>query len=201
MKRILTFAVVTGLFLTAPAPSSAAPILVTLDTSPLAGMELALGLVLVDNNVASNTVTLSDVDFGGGAAVAGTADCLSPACAGDLTGVVTLSDLDFLVVFSQQFLAGSTLSFVLNATNEYLDGIPDNFGMFICDGGFTTCSDAMLLLDLGGSLVLSGAPELGLDAPIVTTTAVPEPGTLVLLLIGTAAATLRRQLITASAKP
>lgn len=193
MKCILTFIVVTGLFLTAPALSSAAPILVTLDTSPLTGTQ-ALGFVLVDSNAGSNTVTLSDFDFGGGAAVAGTDACLpgSPACTGDLTGVVTLSDFDFLVMFSQQFEPGSALSFVLNATDEYLGGIPDNVGMFVCDGGFTTCSEAMLSLDLGGSFVLTGAPDLGLDAPVGTTVPVPEPATMLLLGTGLAAAAAKR---------
>jgi hypothetical protein len=115
---------------------------------------------------------------------------------------VTLEDLDFQIFFTQQFSAGSMLSFVLSTTNNFAPGTPDQFAMYLCDSSLSACysddlaTGAMLLLDLtGGSLspssfVLHGAGAQGLSAPVVS--AAPEPGTLILLGGGIAALVARR---------
>jgi hypothetical protein len=189
----------------------AGPLTITLDTSPLSGTQtLLFGLTNFD--ASSNTVLLSDFAFGGGSAVAASADCTlggafsGVGCSGDLTTGVTLEDLDpTAAFFVQQFEAGTSLSFVLDATNNFTGPVPDQFAMFVCDAALSTCysddaSGALLLLDLvGGSLspasfVLFGASQEGLPAPVVTvTTTTPEPGTLWLFAAAAAAAARRRQ--------
>jgi hypothetical protein len=186
----------------------AAPIMITLDTSSLSGTQtLILGLTNFD--ASSNTVLLSDFAFGGGSAVGGSADCTlggvfgGSGCSGDLTSGVTLEDLDpTAALFSQQFEAGATLSFVLNATDSFTGPVPDQFSMFACDTALTCYSDdasgALLLLDLvsplsPASFVLFEASSKGLPAPVVSVTSpVPEPGTLWMLAAGVAAAASRR---------
>ena len=210
MKLIRRLAVLAVPVLMFGANVQAAPITVALDTSPLSGTQtLVFGLTNFDSS--SNTVLLSDFAFGGGSAVAGSADCTlggfvgGSGCSGDLTSGVTLDDLDpTAAFFSQQFEPGATLSFVLNATDNFTGPVPDQFAMFVCDAALTCYSDdasgALLLLDLVGgprspaSFVLFGASPQGLPAPVVSVTApVPEPGTLWLLAVGAAAAARRRR--------
>jgi len=155
---------------------------------------------------------LSAFDFGGGSAVSGSQDCtfgglLSGAgCSGDLTSGVTLDDVDVAALFTQQFEAGSMLSFLLTATNNYTGPVPDQFALYLCDATINNCysddgSGALLLLDLvggtlsPGSFVRFGASGQGLDAPTVTAVVpVPEPGTLLLLASGLAVAGRVRRL-------
>lgn len=194
--------------------ANAAPFQVTLDTSQLAGVH-TLGFGLTNFDPAFNIVSLSEFDFDGGSAVAASEDCTlggffsGDGCSGNLSAGVTLTDVDPIAAFfTQQFNAGSSLSFVLNTTNEFSGAsIADRFGMFLCDGSLTTCySDdanigAMLLLDLSGgtlsssSFVTFAATLQSLDAPIVTeitANTVPEPGTMVLLGSGVIAVVCRR---------
>ena len=180
--------------------------LVFVDTSPLSGIQ-TIGFGLTNSDGTANTVSLSDFDFGGGSAVSGSEDCtfgglLSGAgCSGDLTSGVTLDDVDVAALFTQQFEAGSSLSFVLTSTNNYTGPVPDQFAMYLCDATISTCysddgSGALLLLDLVGgplspaSFVRFGASGEGLDPPTVTAAAVPvpEPGMLLMLFTGLSAA-------------
>jgi hypothetical protein len=203
MKRLLKVSALTAILLLPAVPASGDAMLVTLDTSPLSGTQ-TLVFGLLNFNGASNSVSLSDFNFDGGAEVAGSEDCTfggtfsGLGCSGDLTSRVDLEDVDPTgAFFTQQFIPGPSLSFVLTATNNFAGGTPDTFAMFLCDSGLTTCySDdatvnALLSLDLtGGTLTPSrfvtfGAALQGLDAPVVTPfeepTAVPEPATLLLL--------------------
>jgi len=182
------------------ASARASSILIHVDTSPLSGIQ-TLGFGLTNSDGSANTVSLSAFDFGGGSAVSGSEDCtfgglLSGAgCSGDLTNGVTLDDVDVAALFTQQFAAGSMLSFLLTSTNNYTGPVPDQFALYLCDATISTCfsddeSGALLLLNLvGGTLSPSsferfGASSEGLDAPTVTAVPVPEPGTLLLLLTG-----------------
>ena len=202
----LRIAISAGLFV-ALATTARADFLVTLDTSPLSGTHtLAFGLN--NSNSASNSVALTDFSFGGGSALSGTEDCTfggaltGVGCSGALNSQVALDDLDFQIFFTQQFSTGSMLSFVLSATNNFAPGTPDQLAMYLCDSSLSACysddlaTGAMLLLDLtGGSLsptsfILHAAGDQGLSAPVVS--AVPEPGTLILLGGGLAALVARR---------
>src|SRR5687767_2601247 len=180
--------------------AQAGSILVTLDTSPLSGIQ-TLMFGLTNSDGVPNTVALSSFDFGGGSAVAGSVDCTlgglfsGLGCSGDVTSGVTLEDVDVAAFFTQQFQPGPTLSFLLTSANNHSGPVPDQFAMYLCNATISTCysddgSGALLLLDLvGGTLspsnfVRFGASVEGLDAPMVAPVPVPEPGTLPLLLSG-----------------
>jgi len=167
-----------------------------------------LGFGLTNSDGSANTISLSAFDFGGGSAASGSEDCtfggfLSGAgCSGDLTSGVTLDDVDVAALFTQQFEAGSMLSFLLTSTNNYSGPVPDQFAMYLCDATISTCysdevSSALLLLNLVGgplspsSFVRFGASGEGFDAPTVTAVPVPEPGTLLLMLTGGLSVALR----------
>ena len=214
IKRILTSAALTVALVLVAAAARADAIRVTLDTSPLSGPQI-LAFGLTNFNGASNTVALADFTFDGGNAIAGSEDCTfggtfsGLGCSGDLVSGVTLEDLDpTAAFFTQQFNPGLSLSFVLTATNDSGGGVPDQFALALCDGGLTTCysddaSGALLLLDFSGgtlsvsSFVTFGASLQNLDAPVVTpvvdTTAVPEPATVLLLGGGIATAVVRQR--------
>jgi hypothetical protein len=197
-KSLFHLAVVTLAVLLPASRANAAAFLVSLDTPVLSGPQ-ALVFGLTNFNSASNLFSVDTFDFGGGGAVTGSDDCTlggafsGLGCAGNLTGGVTLQDLDPIgVFFTQLFNPGSRLSFVLNTSNDFAGGVPDQFAMSVCDASFSNCysddvTGAMLLLDIAGgaqspaSFARFGASLQGLSAPTVTVQAVPEPGTLLLL--------------------
>ena len=211
MKQTLRLVILALPLLTFSSTAAAAPFTVTLDTSSLSGTQtVVFGLTNFDSS--SNAVFLSDFAVGGGSVVAGSADCTlggafsGLGCSGDLTSGVTLEDLDpTAAFFSQQFEPGSSLSFQLDATNNFTGPVPDQFGFFVCDATLSACysddaSGALLLLDLvggtlsPGSFVLFGANLEGLAAPVVTAAVpAPEPGVLLLFATGAATAAARRR--------
>lgn len=167
---------------------------VTLNTTPLSGTQtLAFGLTDGDG-VANNTVSLSSFHFGGGAAV-GSPSYSGSGISGNLGSTVAMTDSGFSALFSQQFNAGSSLSFILTTTNNFAGGTPDAFAMYVCDSTLSTCysddasTTAMLVLNLNGttltpgSFILNGASAQGLFAPVVSvvTVSTPEPSSLLLL--------------------
>jgi hypothetical protein len=176
---------------------------VSLNTASLSGIqEIAFGLTDGDG-VVDNTVSLSDFNFGSGSAIAGTNDCTfrgtlsGLGCSGELRSGITLKDSGFQALFTQDFKAGSSLSFLLDATNNFAGGTPDTFAMYICDTSFNCYSDdtstgALLVLGLNGasqlaaSLTVNAATAEGLYAPAVSPLpgTVPEPSSVTLLGCG-----------------
>ena len=188
-----------AVFYSLPAHAS---ILITVDTTAFGSDPIAVGFTLVSGDGSVNTVTLSGFDFGGGAAVPGTADCSlgGNSCSGDLEASVVLQDLDPTVVFSQLFSPGSAFSFLLDSSNAISGPVPDQFAMFICSAticGSDDPSGALLKLDLVGgeitpaSFQMFGFAEFQVAAPVAT--AVPEPSTVLLIGAGIIAAAHRRR--------
>jgi hypothetical protein len=183
---------------------------VTLDASQLAASyagPFALDFELVGSN--GNTITLSGFSFGGGSAGPGSA-VLTGGTSGDLGTIVSLNDsANFFSDFNQQFTPGGTLSFTVDSTlvAPPVGGSPDNFSMVIfsaydpVDGynPFTgtggtpiattdpSGSDTFFNLDVNGpgSTTASGFSGANGDIPItVTTSAVPEPSSGMMMLFG-----------------
>jgi hypothetical protein len=166
------------------AASSAATFDVNFNTGPLTGTQ-TLAFALTDGaGVNDNTVTLTNFAFGGETA-GGAPTYQGSGISGDLAGGVTLTDKDFLELFSQPFHPGSSLSFRFTTTDSFSGGSPDAFQMYLCDATFTTCysddpvTSSLLTLQLTGtplttsSVVLNGASAQRLNSPSVTS--VPEP--------------------------
>ena len=197
MKRVCTFVVLMGLAVLAAARSSKADSFnVSLDTSSLSGTQ-TLAFELTDGDgVVDNSITLTNFSLGGGS-VAAPADYLgTTGVSGDIASGISMDDSSLsIAIFTQQFNPGSSLSFLLNTTNNFAGGAPDGFVMLLCDAALDTCysddpSGADLILPLGGSpltpasFTLTPASAQGLPAPVVTTTSgnsVPEPSSLLLL--------------------
>jgi hypothetical protein len=110
----------------------------TLNTTPLIGNAagpLSLDFQLVGTG--NNTVTLSNFQFGGGAAdTLGTGPFDGPinGASGSLHTSVTLNDgAAFFNEFTQAFTPGSTLSFQVRLTTNVVTPTPDQFSFGILD--------------------------------------------------------------------
>jgi len=217
MNRMIRVIGLMVLMLVAGVPSAMADdFSVTLNTSSLSGTTQTFVFTLTDGDGAvDNTVTLSDFAFGGGNA-SGSPDYLgSTGVSGDLGSSVTLDDSSLgTAIFTQQFSAGSSLSFNLATTDLDSGATPDAFAMEICSASLSECysddpggSGAMLILNLTGGtpspsdFILFGATDQNLPAPVVTagetggdgnggnggeggTTTTPEPSTIGLMASG-----------------
>jgi hypothetical protein len=169
----------------------------SLNTSSLSGTQTIVFGLTDGDGFADNNVALSGFNFGNGSAK-GSPTYVGSGVSGDLTSGVAIDDRDFSSLFEQQFSVGSSMSFLLTATNVIASGTPDTFAFFVCDATLSTCysddmsSGALLVLNLTGgtlspgSFILNGASDQGLPAPVVTasTSSVPEPSSLLLLASG-----------------
>lgn len=182
---------------------------VTLNTIPLIGDSAApfyLDFQLNDGSgiaFGNNTATLSNFDFGGGAA-AGPPNPTGGA-SGDLTTSVTISDTEFLNEFYQEFTPGATLKFrVQLTTNDEGGPTPDQFSFAILDNSLsqiptTDIGGALFTVDLAANPSISTFSNVTLGAPNLS--AVPEPSSA--LMLGLAALMLPgyRYLRSSRAKP
>jgi hypothetical protein len=111
---------------------------VTLDSAPLVGHPAGpfyVYLEFIDGSGvgdANNTVTVSDVNFGGGSALGN--PLLFGGATGSLETGVSITDSSFTNIFGEQFAPGLELSFSLGLTsNDDSGGIPDGFTFFLLD--------------------------------------------------------------------
>jgi hypothetical protein len=198
-KCVLKGAVVASLFFAAATARADAMFSVSLDTSSVAGMTEQVVFELIDGDgVIDNSVLLAAFGLGGGT-IAGAADYFgTTGVSGDLGSSVSTNDSGGFAVLAQLVTFGSSFSFQLTASNNFLgSGSPDAFSMALYTPDFRACysddqvSCVLLQLDLTGgtlspaSFVLNGASAAGLPAPVVTFgNTVPEPASLFLLAIG-----------------
>jgi hypothetical protein len=195
---------------------------VSLNTSSLIGHAagpFSIAFQLTDGSSlgdANNTITISNVDFGGGAAGIATA---FGGATGSLGSTVTLTDSSFLNFFIQQFSPGTHLNFQVTTTNNVdaggtLDGfsfsILDNTGQELPTQAGIPFFNPFVTITINSShptlqtfaadttqAPAGGGPPLSIAAPIVSTAlTVPtlsEWGLILLaiLLAGAAARALR----------
>jgi hypothetical protein len=112
---------------------------VTLDTAPLIGHPagpFSILFIFIDGSGvgdANNTVTISNVGFGGGSALGN--PVTFGGASGSLETEVTITDSSFLSLFNEGFSPGPQLSFSLDLTsNNDANGIPDRLTFSILDG-------------------------------------------------------------------
>ena len=111
---------------------------VTLNTAPLVGHPAGPFYVewtFTDGSGvgdANNTVTMSNINFGGGSALGG--PLVFGGASGSLETGVTITDSSVLSLFAEQFAPGLQLSFSLDLTsNDDAGGTPDGLTFFVLD--------------------------------------------------------------------
>ena len=147
---------------------------------------------------ANNSATLGNFQFGGGSATG--SPSTSGGAAGNLSSTVVIQDSAFLNEFYQEFTPGNTLGFTVDLTTQVESPTPDQFSFAILDNTLTELptqgfSNAFAMIDINStspsvqtfasdSTVSSagGGGAITMAAPTVQV--VPEPMTLVLLVIG-----------------
>lgn len=197
VHHVIAATVVSLWLVAAPAPARAALFSISVDTSGLVGSgEFHLNFQLIDGDGAVGTlITLSDFDFGGGNHIDDPAPSLLGGSAGSLSTQVTLEDTSFFSSFTQRFLPGSTLAFLLEVTGASASPF-DWFTMALLDAAgneiptLGPVEEVLSLAVFGGAMPESFGVDparttLRLPAPtVVAVASVPEPGTGLLLLCG-----------------
>lgn len=198
---LLVLALTLGLAQQRPAHAGTIDASVSLDTSGLSGM-FELAFIFIDGSGtadANNTVALDNFSFGSGGS-AGAVDSLltTGGATGTLETGVTLVDSDFFNILAATFTAGTRLSFDIGLTTRADAGAtPDQFSIALLQANGTqiatrdpTGANALLSVDID-----SARPAFSMfasdltPAPIVMLPAtVPEPSSLLLLVIGFAVA-------------
>lgn len=140
------------------APAFASSVLVTLDTSTLAGTSADLAFDLVDGGSPANAVTITKFTTDGTLGAVKTKGNVT----GTLPGTVTLADTVFFSEYTQAATLGKSLSFVVSTTGNAPDpgSLPDGFSFFVLDHAtglplvattHPTGANALLLLNIGVS--------------------------------------------------
>jgi hypothetical protein len=178
--------------------------IVNLNTAPLIGHLAApfyLDFQLNDGSGtgdANNTATLSNFQFGGGCAIG--SPSTQGGASGNLSSTVVIHDSTFLNEFYQQFIPGNTLSFTLDLTTQVESPTPDQFSFAILDNTLTELPtqgffDVFATIDIDSPSppvqTFTSDPNVppagggrGITIAAPTVQAVPEPTTLVLLVMG-----------------
>lgn len=176
-----------------------------IDTAPLVGhpaVPFSILFVFTDGDGiggGNNTVTISNVAFGGGSALG--SPLLFGGVSGSLAARITITDSSFLSLFSEQFAPGLQLTFSLGLTSDDdVSGTPDRLTFSILDSSgiplptLAPFGDYFLGVDLVSTGLVfdvyasnpSRAPTVGnpisISEPTINpVSSVPEPSTINLL--------------------
>lgn len=186
-------AVVLVLTAVAAGPCEAGALLVSIDTSTLAGVDGRFEFTLLDGDfTANNSVTISNLATDGALL---TTECSIGCLPGGPPPSFTIEDALGLGQFLQDLKLGSVFSFDLAfSTNFSGQSAPDRFALNLLFGtNFTAvdtdldflddpvpAQDALLLVDLVGNGVVDVAT---ISNPTTPVAAVPEPGTAALVAL------------------
>lgn len=201
-KSLVALAIAAVTFVGAQA--EAALYHVSVDTSALQsapGAPFALDFQLIGGNALSNTVTISNFTYGGGAATSDPFASTFGLASGTLqTGVtLTSNSSNFLNEFYQGFAPGSVLGFDVNLTTNVNGPTPDGFSFSILDQNLENLptngvGNSYLLVNIDGS-----TPSF-VAANGVTFSAIPEPNSALFmgaLVVGAVGIFRRRSLLVA----
>ena len=191
-KDLMGAALMALLCLGTTGAGQAGTIAVTVNTAGLSGTSGRFEFDLFDGDgLANNTVTISNIVTNG---TLGAVDC-SVGC----TPSYVLSDAGGLGILLQDLTLGSSFSFLLNFSNNFGVGSPDQFALFLLNPATnftllntsldTPFSDALLLVNLDGTARNVQTADTG-----VSVSAVPEPGYAALLLATLPLLQLRKRL-------
>ena len=167
----------------------AAPVLITVNTSQLAGTAGQFAFDLIDGGAAPNTVTLNN--FSGNGTIGGSS--YVGGVSGNTASGVSLSDSSFFNEFLLNLVFGNTFSFVFEATeNTANEFTPDSFSVFILDptgapigtSADPTGANSLFLLSIGDPQGLQIFPSIAVvvTAQALPPTGVAEPGALLLVV-------------------
>jgi hypothetical protein len=163
---------------------------VTLDTSSFSGTDGQLAFDLIDGDGANNnTAIISSFSTDGTLGSASSEGGVS----GDLPGPVNITDTALVNELLQEISLGSSISFRVDLTTNFAGGVlPDSFSFFLLDsaGLFSLVTtdllgDALFTIDIDGTpagvLTVAGLTEPSVPLSV---TAVPEPSSLLLVILG-----------------
>ena len=170
---------------------------VSLNTAPVSGSTFTLLFQFTDGSGTSdgnNTILVDNLTFGTAGSAAGVAT-LNGGASGDVTNGFAMTDADFSNTVEQQFVAGSTLAFTVQLSENPEQPAPDEFAFSIEQIGTADVGGAFVVIDVGSSPVTFAASGNGNAADNIgnptVTSPVPEPSTIVLLGFGISVAFAR----------
>jgi hypothetical protein len=159
---------------------------VSLNTSPVSGSTLIL--LFQFTGISDNSVVVDSLQYGVGGSAQGAATFTGGASANP-GGGFSLTDSDFFFnSVEQQFVAGNSLSFKVNLTDNSDGFTPDEFAFSLEGVNTTDPGGALAVIDIGRAPLMFATSGNGnssdqIGSPTITS-AVPEPTTVVLLGTG-----------------
>ncbi|MEO7099200.1 MAG: NF038129 family PEP-CTERM protein [Luteolibacter sp.] len=201
-KSTLTALAAACALLGASSAHAAVTYYVDVNTSSLIGntsAPFALDFQLIGS--ASNSVTISNFNFGGGSATSSTENYTGTA-SGDLNSTVSLNDTTtFFNEFFQGFTPGATLSFTVNVDTNIGSPTPDGFSFAILDSSLTNITtsglgDSLLVVNVDGTSYGTMTSQTGSGTGAfsgVSITSVPEPSAALLGMMACGAMFVRRR--------
>lgn len=169
---------------------------VSIGTAAVSGVSGQLAFDFIQGDPPNNAVTITNFSTNGSlGGVASTAGGVS----GALPGTVTINDTVFFNELAQFITFGTFISFRVALTDNITGPAPDEFAFFLLDvtGAALvqttdpTGADALLVIDVGGTpqpfAPLPGQPAVTVSVTPVPAAVIPEPGTFMLVGLGSVA--------------